>query len=80
MRAALVLLIAVGTALRAFRLGWGLPTYVFPDAHWEVALTGKNLTDAFYFTSGGADMSVGGTSSGVLAPPRTVTATVRWRY
>ena len=32
MRAALVLLIAVGTALRAFRLGWGLPTYVFPDA------------------------------------------------
>lgn len=55
-------------------------TYVFPDAHWEVALTGKNLTDEFYFTSGGADMSVGGTSSGVLAPPRTVMATVRWRY
>ncbi|MDP3747648.1 MAG: TonB-dependent receptor [Phenylobacterium sp.] len=55
-------------------------TYAFPDQHWEIVVAGKNLTDEYFFTSGGADTSVTGTSTGVLAPPRTLMATLRWKY
>jgi len=55
-------------------------TYTFPDEHWQVVVAAKNLSDEEYFTNGGADTTTAGVSSGVLAPPRTVTATVRWRY
>lgn len=58
----------------------GSVTYALPGGHWEVSLVGKNLTDEYYFTSGGADTTTTGTSTGVVASPRTVFATLRWRY
>lgn len=54
--------------------------YAFPGNHWEIQIGARNLTDRRYFTSRGIDTGLSGVASGVLAMPRMVFGTVRWRY
>lgn len=55
-------------------------TYTFPNQDWQIVAGVKNLTDAFYFTSIGKSVNTTGTLTGNLAAPRSVFASLRWRF
>ncbi|MGV1683873.1 TonB-dependent receptor [Sphingopyxis sp. NJF-3] len=55
-------------------------TYRFANERLELGVSVKNATDSGYYTSIGRSRNTTGTLTGVLAPPRTWSATVRWRY
>lgn len=59
------------------------------DGHWQFGLHGRNLTDEEYRVSGydfvnnttlAPELGLEGTLVGYYGPPRTVTATISWRY
>ncbi|MAC89009.1 TonB-dependent receptor [Maricaulis sp.] len=59
------------------------------DGHWQFGLHGRNLTDEEYRVSGydfvnnttlAPELGLEGTLIGYYGPPRTVTATIAWRY
>ena len=59
------------------------------DGHWQFGLHGRNLTDEEYRVSGydfvnnttlAPELGLEGTLIGYSGPPRTVTATIAWRY
>ncbi|MFS2316822.1 TonB-dependent receptor [Maricaulis sp. D1M11] len=59
------------------------------DGHWELGLHGRNLTDQEYRVSGydfvnndtlAPELGLEGTLTAFYGAPRTVTATVAWRY
>lgn len=59
------------------------------DGHWELGLHGRNLTDEEYRVSGydfvnndtlAPELGLEGTLTAFYGAPRTVTATVAWRY
>lgn len=54
--------------------------YRFPDKRTEIVVGAKNLTDKTYFTSGVEDRVTQGLTYKNLAQPRTVFATLRWKY
>lgn len=56
--------------------------YTSPSGHWEFVAGGKNLTDRYYFTTSQTDRvgsAFAAGTYGIVAPPRTYFATVRWR-
>jgi len=54
-------------------------SWLSPAAHWRFALNGKNLTDQPYLTSG-YNVPALGVLLGSYGAPRTVTATVEYRF
>lgn len=59
------------------------------DGHWQFGLHGRNLTDEEYKVSGydfvnnttlAPELGLEGTLVAYYGPPRTVTATIAWRY
>jgi iron complex outermembrane receptor protein len=51
--------------------------YDSPDGHWNLSVWGKNLTDDIYKTH---QVIFQGVNLAIYAPPRTVGATLRWKY
>jgi len=54
-------------------------SWLSPDAKWRFGITGKNLTDEEYLTNG-YNLPVLGVVTGSYGPPRTVLATVEYRF
>jgi len=52
----------------------------FPDKHWELVAGVKNLTDKVWYSNGFDDARTYGFAYKALAQPRTVFATLRWKY
>jgi iron complex outermembrane receptor protein len=51
------------------------------DDRWQVALSGQNLTDKLYFDNGvGSYLGAFGFTYVFYGPPRTITASVRYRF
>lgn len=55
-------------------------TYRFDNERLELGVNVKNLTDSSYYTSISRSRDTTGTLTAILSPPRTWSATVRWRY
>jgi len=51
-----------------------------PDGRWEAALSGQNLTNEFYMTSGSIAFASTGVDRASFAQPRTWTASLRYRF
>jgi iron complex outermembrane recepter protein len=55
-------------------------SYTTPGERWQATLSGTNLTDERYFTSGFADLPVSGIAEVVVARPREWALSVRYRF
>ena len=55
-------------------------TYLTADERWQATLSGTNLTDERYFTSGFADLPVSGIAEVVVARPREWEFSVQYRF
>ena len=53
--------------------------WLSPDTHWRFGIVGKNLTDEEYLTNG-YNIPALGILTGSYGAPRTVTATVEYRF
>lgn len=53
--------------------------WLSPDAHWRFGLSGKNLSDKWYLTNG-YNIPALGVLTGSYGAPRTVLATVEYRF
>jgi iron complex outermembrane recepter protein len=54
-------------------------SWLSPSAHWRIGLVGRNLTDKAYLTNG-YNLPVFGVVVGSYGAPRTVLATVEYRF
>jgi iron complex outermembrane receptor protein len=54
-------------------------SWLSPSAHWRLGLVGRNLTDKAYLTNG-YNLPVFGVVVGSYGAPRTVLATVEYRF
>jgi len=55
-------------------------TWLSADQHWQIRLSGTNLTDEQYFTAGFADLPVSGIAEVVLARPREWSLQLQYKY
>jgi iron complex outermembrane receptor protein len=56
-------------------------SYSTPDGRWQFALNGQNLTNELYATSGtGTTVRSDGYAFVFYGPPRTITASIRYRF
>ncbi len=55
-------------------------TYLTSDERWRASISGTNLTDERYFTSGFADLPVSGIAEVVVARPREWSLSVQYRF
>ena len=53
--------------------------WLSPKAHWRIGITGKNLTDEEYLTSG-YNLPVLGVIQGSYGAPLTVIGTIEYRF
>jgi iron complex outermembrane receptor protein len=63
----------------AFALYDAWVSWLSPDSRWRVGITGKNLTDEAYLASG-YNVPALGILTGSYGPPRTVLATLEYRF
>jgi outer membrane receptor protein involved in Fe transport len=49
-------------------------------SNWELAVDGYNLTDKQYITSGTSFLSTQGFAVGAYSPPRTIAASLKYRF
>jgi iron complex outermembrane receptor protein len=54
-------------------------SWLSPDAHWRLGVNGKNLSDEEYLTNGYNIPSLG-ILQGSYGAPRTVTATIEYKF